>query len=474
MRGGGKLGALGCVLVLGLAHWQFLHWFGRRVRWGGSEGYEWVAVASLAAVLCVRLRGLGEDGAGTGRAARGWRVAALSAWAFALTYPLLGDLGRGLVAATGLAATASARILGRGSLAPAVVLAWIGLPVVPMLQLHLGYPLRAAVGRCIVTINDVVGAVPGLRAEGAALVADGRWMLIDEPCSGVRLLWAALFSGSLVALMARLSALRGAALMLLAVGLAVVLQGVRTAGLVVVEWRAGGTSVVSDLHDVSGLAAAALLFGAICLVAHRAGGGRAVPAGAGRPSVVGRPGVVSATLGLLAAAVVPIVIAERGGSGPSTLMVPSSGVTFPGWPAEFEGDALAPAPLREEDHRFIERFRGELARFTRAGDEVILAWTAEPTAEMHSTAICLRGAGYRVRPEGAHQDATGALWARFTAERAATRISGRERIRDAAGHSWSDLSAWWWAALLGRTRGPWWKELIITREAKQAALPAPQ
>jgi hypothetical protein len=31
----------------------------------------------------------------------------------------------------------------------------------------------------------------------------------------------------------------------------------------------------------------------------------------------------------------------------------------------------------------------------------------------------------------------------------------RERIYDDAGHNWTDVSAWYWAALFGGD-GPWW------------------
>gem|GEM_PF-4758361 len=37
----------------------------------------------------------------------------------------------------------------------------------------------------------------------------------------------------------------------------------------------------------------------------------------------------------------------------------------------------------------------------------------------------------------------------------------RERIRDTSGRSWPDPSASWWSAMLGRTRGPWWRELVV-------------
>ena len=453
------------VIVLALSQWWFVHWFGKRVRWGGSDGYEWIALALLGGAALLDMR------AASPRARRGWRTAALSAWCFALLYPFLGDLARGLVAATGLAATASASMMGRGSLLPAVTLAWLSLPVVPLLQLHLGYPLRAAVGHGLAAINDLAGLLPGLRAEGAALVVQDRWILIDEPCSGVRLLWAALLLASLVSLGARLSPLRSGALMLFSMTLAVLFQAVRTAGLVALEWRMPDATWKDSFHDLSGLAAAAVLFVGICLAAHFLDRReRDIPAAVGTESYTPRIGAPSAlaALGFMAAAVAPLMSFGHGVSGPGTLLVQTTANSFPGWPASFEGEPLIPTVLCPEDAAFLEHFAGQLARFSRGEDEVILAWTREPSAQMHSTAICLRGAGYRVRPAEAFQGLGGSLWSRFTASRPGHNLTARERIRDEAGGSWSDLSAWWWAALLGRTRGPWWKELVVTR------LPAPK
>ena len=58
-----------------------------------------------------------------------------------------------------------------------------------------------------------------------------------------------------------------------------------------------------------------------------------------------------------------------------------------------------------------------------------------------------------------------ALW--YIGRRGGEALTVVEQIREAGGvhqspgcgvspQSWSDVSSWYWAALLGRTRGPWW------------------
>ena len=32
----------------------------------------------------------------------------------------------------------------------------------------------------------------------------------------------------------------------------------------------------------------------------------------------------------------------------------------------------------------------------------------------------------------------------------------REAVTDGRGGQWTDVSAWYWSALMGRSEGPWW------------------
>jgi hypothetical protein len=71
-----------------------------------------------------------------------------------------------------------------------------------------------------------------------------------------------------------------------------------------------------------------------------------------------------------------------------------------------------------------------------------------------------------VEAKGLVLDAAGARWSEFTAARGEERWRVRERWRDPeSGAAWTDVSAWWWAAQKGGTRGPWWAETVAWREA---------
>lgn len=161
-----------------------------------------------------------------------------------------------------------------------------------------------------------------------------------------------------------------------------------------------------------------------------------------------------------AAAVAPFSWGER--------PPPRAAEPFPGWPAEIGGRVLRELPLSPREERLARDEPGRIARFSDGGAQLVLRWIPEAGASFHGAADCYRGLGFDVRPETAWRDERGELWGRFRAERAGERLVVRERVLDAAGRSWSDVSAWFWAALLGRTRGPWWAAMVVENEPGEA------
>ena len=126
--------------------------------------------------------------------------------------------------------------------------------------------------------------------------------------------------------------------------------------------------------------------------------------------------------------------------------------------------------MAEAERRFLGDFPGRAAKFTDGEREILLRWVAEPSRRLHPSADCLRGAGAEVRPLPAWRDRQGRLWGCQEMVRDGRRFRVRERITagppgagDDSGAAWTDVSAWYWAALLGRTKGPWWAVTIAER-----------
>lgn len=134
---------------------------------------------------------------------------------------------------------------------------------------------------------------------------------------------------------------------------------------------------------------------------------------------------------------------------------------FPGWPARFEGAALTELPLSAIEQRFQQNFPGRVGRFTDGRREIILRWVAQASRKLHPASDCFKANGYALTPLPITVK-DGARWSGFGAARGKQKLEVRERIYDAAGTQWSDVSAWYWAVQLGRTNGPWWAVTVAT------------
>ncbi len=134
---------------------------------------------------------------------------------------------------------------------------------------------------------------------------------------------------------------------------------------------------------------------------------------------------------------------------------PTEQTGFPGWPNAFEGQRLQSNALSPIEQRFAETFPGRIGRFSDGKREVIMRWIAAPTRKLHAASDCFKGSGYRVKPLPL-EAAEGITWGAFSAERGTQQLHVREVITDANGKRWTDVSAWYWAAVRGETAPPWW------------------
>jgi hypothetical protein len=141
---------------------------------------------------------------------------------------------------------------------------------------------------------------------------------------------------------------------------------------------------------------------------------------------------------------------------------------FPGWPAALDGVPLQPLPLTGDEQALARDFPGRMAKFTDGRRHVILRFIDRDTRLFHPPAECMRNLGYAVHPRPTIVDDRQQRWGAFEATRGAQRLLVRERIYETSGAGgWTDVSSWYWAAVLGRSAGPWWS--ILVAEAAHAA-----
>jgi hypothetical protein len=133
------------------------------------------------------------------------------------------------------------------------------------------------------------------------------------------------------------------------------------------------------------------------------------------------------------------------------------------WPGEFEGQALIELELSPGEIQFVKDFPGQIGRFTDGNREVILRYVKRETRLLHPSADCLRASGYSVQPLPMRVDAHDHFWGCSEAKKGSERVKVCERIYDQVGNSYSDVSTWYWAAILNSTNGPWWAVTVAEK-----------
>lgn len=151
----------------------------------------------------------------------------------------------------------------------------------------------------------------------------------------------------------------------------------------------------------------------------------------------------------------------------SALRTPAVGApasfSAPELPREWQGRPLRPLALSDVEQRFAERFPGTLARATDGRQVLVLRTVHRPTRMLHPAADCYRAAGFDIAAQRLQLDAQQLLWRCFEARRNGQQLRVCERIAAPQGAGFTDTSAWYWAALLGQSHGPW--QAITVAEA---------
>jgi exosortase/archaeosortase family protein len=434
------------------ALWPHGHWMAQRLTDGSDDP---LGLAALAVLALAVWRGAPQWLAAP---RPGWLAAAAGLTA-AATVGLwwLPPLACALLGALALAAAVAAWLPPGAARAPLAGLALLALPWIASLQYYAGFPLRVLTAQ----LSTWALRAAGLAAErsGASMSVNGQLVLVDAPCSGVQMAWMAYFCACAVA--ALLATRDGSFLRRLPLVGLLVLGGnvLRNTVLVALEARPAGLD--ETLHTGIGLAVLALVCGAVIALMQAAARSaaaepesfstvpeqraqrRPIEAQSGRwpwPQVLGA--------WLLGCALLPLARAADAPQAPSTS-------TPHEWPQERDGRLLRPLASHPVEERFAAHFPGRIGRFTDGRHVVVLRQVQRPTRMLHPAADCYRALGYRIERARLEHDAQARLWRCFVARRGGERLRVCERIEAGDGAAFADASSWFWAASLGRSRGPW-------------------
>jgi exosortase/archaeosortase family protein len=262
------------------ALWPTWRWMAARVADGSDDPLGLLALAALGALLwsareqlrsAPRWPWLAAALAGT-LAATGLRgpvsplltsLLAIVAWACGLL-AFLPDTRRGAMRVQGGVLWPAPR---RAIAAlPVLGLAALALPLIASLQFYAGYPLRLLTAEAS---RWLLAAAFTVQREGASLWVDGQLVVVDAPCSGVQMAWAAYFTACAVALLKGRSS-RAFLSRLPLVGLAALAGNVlRNTALVALQ--ASGHEASAFVHQAVGLIALAAVCGVVAMVMGRGG-----------------------------------------------------------------------------------------------------------------------------------------------------------------------------------------------------------
>jgi exosortase/archaeosortase family protein len=237
------------VMLFGLilATWPVWKWYALRTIDGSDEPYGLLALATLVALAFWSGIKLPDDD-------KGFVLAAILLAIYLLTFRMLSPFPRAIVAA---AAFGTLFFSGQSLVAHAGLLA-LSLPMIATAQFYLGYPLR---------ILAAETSVAALRACDFAVTREGallHWrvetIMVDGPCSGVRMLWVGMYLAATVAVWTRLDNLRATILFATAFMLVIGANVVRATVLFFKESR------IVPLPEWAHTGIGALLFGCAALL----------------------------------------------------------------------------------------------------------------------------------------------------------------------------------------------------------------
>jgi exosortase/archaeosortase family protein len=170
---------------------------------------------------------------------------------YSLSYHFLPPLPRAAIAVTAIAATISAFRFGQRLHLGVWGLLLLALPVVASLQFYLGFPMRAVVARLAAPMLQLNGFA--VTAEGASLNWNGDLILIDAPCSGVKMLWTGFYLTCALACYYKLNAKRTALACVATFGAIIIGNTFRAAALFYVEAGAANLSLPNWTHEGVGV-----------------------------------------------------------------------------------------------------------------------------------------------------------------------------------------------------------------------------
>ena len=432
-----------CFLVFA-SFWSTWYWFVERIFDNSDEPIGILSACALLALVFIKKK----KSESSPYSAINIGAAAFFYLAYILSFTLVSKLASATLATLTLCFTINALIVPL-SLAE-TTLALLSLPVVASINFYLGFPLRVIVAK----LASILLAFAGIMAQphGALLTYNEKLVYVDAPCSGVKLLWFALFITAFLSSYLSASTKRTLIYLSIAFLLSIFANGLRVTSLFYLECDLIHVPYFSGdtLHQLSGLIVEGILLLALAYLIVKTQGVKKVAIQNGRAYPKGW--LLTLSCLALATAILP-VLPLKSPESDEIISGKKEPVVFPD---SINGDVLIEVSMPQRHQKFLKNFPGELKIFKSANKLYIVKRIEKPTRKVHPAADCFRGSGYSIDWQPIVVDKEGSRWSHFIANKGDERVSVKEHILDNNKNLWTDPSSWYWSAVLGETKPPWW------------------
>ena len=338
----------------------------------------------------------------------------------------------------------------------------LSLPLIPSLNFYAGFPIRSVVAAGTYLLLNCMGL--HTVQEGTFLSVNNKLVAIDAPCSGINMLWVAGYTAMLMAAFFKLRVRETAILSCLVLAIVPIGNIFRACALIIFDQvRLYAPSLSANLnnlepitHSAIGLLTFIFITGVTLLITQKLS--QIKPHSQAAPIPVRSKQTRSVLLSqwcivalCLVAASVPLI------ATPIQATIPDDN---PEWPKIINGTTLLSVDSLGEEKAFAEGFPGKMKRFTDGTNAYFIRFIRRESRQLHPSSDCFRGMGYSTVPRDVVVGVDGEQYSSFEASKANSRYLILERIYDSYGQSWTDVSAWYWAACLGETKGPWFDVTI--------------
>ena len=172
---------------------------------------------------------------------------------------------------------------------------------------------------------------------------------------------------------------------------------------------------------------------------------------------------------ILPAAVLSLALARATVSllqygGDATVLSDASSPNFEDWP--YFDDSWTRLELDQVDQAFLQSFPGSIGLFEDGQQQYLLRKIDHPTRKLHPASDCYKAMGYKSTPMPIHLDHEGKYWSCRALSRDSSRLELQERIQDLDGNAWTDVSAWYWNSVFGKSEGPWFAISVVSQDVQ--------